>query len=79
MHTPVPIVSRTRMGCLLPIRIVAVVKKKTLKWNLFLLTEHPVGSLFVLQCQREDTGDICPYKCAALYFIIILHISVIWI
>ena len=46
------------------------------KCSLSLLVECPVGSLFVLQCQREDTGEICLNIATALYSVSILCIFV---
>ena len=51
------------MSCSTRVRMLAVVRKKTCKYSSSLLVEHPVGSHFVLQCQREATGEICVPVC----------------
>lgn len=51
--------------------MLAVVKKRTCKYNSSLLVESPVVSLFVLQCLREDTGEI--FYIFIVYHVVNLH------
>ena len=46
------------MDCPKLIRMLVAVRKRY-KFNSSLLAECLVGNLFVLQYQREDTGEIC--------------------
>ena len=49
------------MSCPIPVRVVAVVRKRRYNYKYTLLVECPVGSVFVLQCQRVAIGEICLY------------------
>lgn len=44
------------IGCLMPIRVTAVVRNRSYKYGSFLLAECPVKSQFELQCQRGAIG-----------------------
>ena len=55
------------------VRVVAVLWKRSYKHNSSMPVQCPVGSLFILQCQREATSEIC-LKYLHAYIVTIVYL-----